>query len=130
LGAKSDLRNDWASTPYSTEPCPKLLKIGNKLFCQRTFLFVDDYRREVCYNCYEYDYCIQGVDYLQQLIHFGVRSIEDILSLRGESKKQFCAPRSIDESLVAKWKHMFSQITPYEREFLKKLLDRMVETLL
>jgi hypothetical protein len=88
---------------------------------------VDDYRSEVCYNCFEFDYCILGVDYLQQLIRFGVQNIEDILSLR---KKEFCAPRSIDESLVTKWKNMLTQITPDEREFLKKLLERMIKTLI
>ena len=122
----TDFKKKWSSVEDSIEPCPKLLKIGDKFFCQRTFLWVDDYRREVCYNCFEYDYCILGVDYLQQLIRFGVQSLEDILSL---SKKQFCAPRSIDESLVTKWKNMLTHITSYEREFLKKLLDRMVKTL-
>jgi hypothetical protein len=111
----------------SIEPCPKLTKIGDKFFCQRTFLWVDDYRREVCYNCFEYDYCILGVDYLQQLIRFGVQSIEDILSI---SKKKFCAPRSIDESLVTKWKNMLAEITSDEREFLKKLLEKIVKALL
>lgn len=118
---------DWTSVLHANEPCPKLLKIGDKLFCQRTFLWVDDYRREVCYNCYEYDYCIQGVDYLQQLIRFGVQSLEDILSL---SKKQFCAPRSIDESLVTKWREMIAHLTSFERDYLQKLLKREVQALL
>ncbi|WP_287586301.1 hypothetical protein [Candidatus Borrarchaeum sp.] len=119
-------RIKWLTGVGSNEPCPKLLKIGDKSFCQRTFLFVDDYRREVCYDCFEYDYCIHGMDYLQELIRFGVQSLEDILSL---SKKEFCSPRSIDESLVTKWKNMLTNIKPNEREFLKKLLERMIKTL-
>ncbi len=119
-------RKKWSTGVESIEPCQKLLKIGDKIFCQRTFLFVDDYRREVCYDCFEYDYCIQGVDYLQELIRFGVQSLEDILSL---SKKEFCSPRSIDESLVTKWKNILTHITPDEREVLKKLLEKMIKTL-
>jgi hypothetical protein len=122
----TDFQKKLSSGVDSIEPCPKLLKIGDKLFCQRTFLFVDDYRQEVCHNCFEYDYCIQGVDYLHELIRFGVQSLEDILSL---SKKEFCAPRSIDESLVTKWKSMLSHLTPDEREILKKLLEKMIKTL-
>ena len=123
----TDFQKKWASIADSIEPCPKLLKIGDKIFCQRTFLFVDDYRQEICYNCFEYDYCMMtGVDYLKLLLQFGVRSLEDILSL---SKKEFCEPRSIDESLVTKWKNMLTHITPDEREFLKKLLERMIKTL-
>ena len=119
-------RKKWSTDVDSIEPCQKLLKIGDKIFCQRTFLFVDDYRREVCYDCFEYDYCIQGVDYLQELIRFGVQSLEDILSL---SEKEFCSPRSIDESLVTKWKNILTHITPDERKVLKKLLEKMIKTL-
>ena len=125
----TDFHKKWSIGVYSVDPCPKLLKIGDKIFCQRTFLFVDDYRQEVCYNCYEYDYCvgIGGIDYLQELIRFGVQSLEDILSL---NKKQFCEPRSIDESLVNKWRHMIAHLTTSEREYLQELLKQMVETLL
>ena len=120
-----DSKRDLPYTQFFTEPCPKLLKIGDRLFCQRIFLFIDDkYKQEICFNCYEYDYCIQGVDYLQQLLQFGVRSLEDILSL---DRKQFCAPRSIDESLVTKWKHMLTYLTPYERKYLQQLLIRKAD---
>ncbi|MFX1520949.1 MAG: hypothetical protein ACFFCD_13610 [Promethearchaeota archaeon] len=127
MGANVEHEIYLSSALHSNESCPKLLKIGNKLFCQRTFLWVDDYRQEVCYNCYEYDYCVLGVDYLNQLVQFGVRSLEDILLL---NKKQFCEPRSIDESLVAKWRDMIAHLTPFERDYLQKLLKRMVKTLL
>ncbi len=127
----TDFKKKWSAGVDSDEPCPKLLKIGDKFFCQRTFLFVDEFRQEVCNNCFEYDYCMMaGVDYLQLLLQFGVRSLEDILSLRGESKKQFCAPRSIDESLVNKWRDMIAHLTSFDREYLQELLKRMTETLL